>query len=102
LTREKFNVRVNWNHVSRQPQQLVAPGLSIEPDARSYRAARDSVDLSGEYNLTRQLSLYANFRTSGGQVQDLERYGSSTPAHARLQRRISYGFLWTFGLRGSF
>jgi hypothetical protein len=35
-------------------------------------------------------------------VEDIERAGPSTPAHAQFRQREDFGSLWTFGVKGTF
>jgi TonB-dependent receptor len=102
LTREKYNARINWNYRGRQRRGVVASGASIEPGTYNWGAKRLYTDVSGEYNLSRRLALFANLRNIGDTTEDMEVAGPSTPPHAQFRQRLDFGSLWTFGLKGTF
>jgi TonB-dependent receptor len=102
LTRERFNVRMNWNYRGRSRQAQVAAGRSIEAGTYNWGAPRLYVDVLGEYYFRKRLAVFANLRNIGAVEQDTEVYGPSTPSVARLRLRLDSGSLWTFGVKGSF
>jgi iron complex outermembrane recepter protein len=102
LTREKFNVRANWNYRGRQREGLLATGQGIEPGTYNWTSKRMQVDLLGEYNLARDLALFANLRNIGDASLDSKVAGPNTPAYAQLNSRAQLGALWTFGVKGTF
>jgi iron complex outermembrane receptor protein len=102
LTRDRYNVRANWNYRGRNRQDLVAAGRSIQPDTYNWGRARLYTDVLGECHIRKNLSLFANLRNIGAVDQNLEIYGPSTPPVARLRSRLDSGSLWTFGLKGTF
>ena len=79
----------------------VAPGASIEPGTYNWQPPSTFVDVIGEYNLRRNLSVYANLRNVTDQGATTEIYGPSTPRHARFFQTTKYGALWTFGVNWS-
>lgn len=101
FTREKYNLRVNVNHRSRIRLNAVAPGASIEPGTFNWQPPSTFVDVIGEYNLRRNLSIYANLRNVTDQGATTEIYGPSTPRNARFFQTTKYGSLWTFGVNWS-
>lgn len=102
LTRSKFNVRANWNYRGRQRENPVAESTSIGPGTYNWTAKRYSYDLLGEYQLTKRLALFANFRNVNDAPLTREIAGPQTPAHAYLDQNVEYGALWTFGIKGAF
>jgi iron complex outermembrane recepter protein len=102
LARERFNVRANWNYRGRQRNALLASAAGIEPGTYNWTAKRMSLDLLGEYNLTRHLALFANLRNVGDAPNDSKTAGPNTPAYAQFTGRAQLGALWTFGLKGTF
>jgi TonB-dependent receptor len=102
LTREKYNLRINWNYRGRQRRAIVASGPSIEPGTFNWGLKRLYIDVSGEYSLTRRIALFTNLRNIGDATEDTEIAGPSTPAHAQFRSRLDFGSLWTFGLKGTF
>ncbi len=102
LTREKYNLRINWNYRGRQRRAIVASGASIEPGTYNWGLKRLYIDVSGEYSLTRRLALFTNLRNINDATEDTEISGPSTPAHAQFRSRLDFGSLWTFGVRGTF
>ncbi len=101
LSREKYKLRANWNYRGRARNSLVT-GRSIGPSTYNWDSKRLYLDLSGEYSLTKQLALFANLRNVGDAGTDSGRAGPSTPEHAELRVRETWGSLWTFGLKGTF
>ena len=101
LSRPQYNVRLNWNYLSRQRRGIVN-GRSIEPGTYNWGSKRSYIDVSGEYSITRRLALFANLRNINKPVDDVEITGPNTPAHAQLRQRQDFGSLWTIGLKGSF
>ncbi len=101
LSRPQYNVRLNWNYLSRQRRGIVN-GRSIEPGTYNWGSKRYYIDVSGEYSITRRLALFANLRNINKPVDDVEITGPNTPAHAQLRQRQDFGSLWTVGLKGSF
>jgi len=101
LSRPKYNVRLNWNYLSRQRRGVVN-GRSLEAGTYNWGSKRSYIDVSGEYSITRRLALFANLRNINKPVDDVEISGPNTPAHAQLRQRADFGSLWTFGVKGSF
>ena len=101
LSREKYNVRLNWNYVGRQRRGVIT-GRGIEADTYTWGAKRSYIDLTGEYSLTRRLALFANLRNVNDPTDDVEIHGPTTPAAAQFRQRAEFGSLWTLGLKGTF
>jgi len=101
FTRESYNLRVNVNHRGRTRLSAVAAGASIEPGTYNWQPPSTFVDVIGEYNLRRNLSVYANLRNVTDQGATTEIYGPSTPRNARFFQTTRYGSLWTFGVNWS-
>lgn len=102
LARERYHLRANWNYRGRQRLDRVAAGASIEPGTYNWGLKKLSLDLQGEYHLTRFVTVFANLRNIGNATEDFEIAGPSTPPHAQFRSRQDFGSLWTFGLKGSF
>ncbi|MES2694497.1 MAG: TonB-dependent receptor [Verrucomicrobiota bacterium] len=102
LTRPKYNLRVNWNFTSRQRVNAIAPGLSIDPGTFTWTSERLYMDVSGEYNLTKHFTLFANLRNLTGVFDDTQVEGPNTPEVAQLRQRFDLGSLWTFGVKARF
>lgn len=101
LSREKYNLRLNWNYLGRQRRGEVT-GRSIEPGTYTWGSKRSYIDLTGEYSLTRRFSVFTNLRSINAPTEDMEIEGPSTPAEAQLRSRAEFGSLWTLGLKGTF
>ena len=101
LSRPKYNLRLNWNYLSRQRRGVVN-GRSIEANTYNWGSKRSYIDISGEYSLTRHLGLFANLRNINKPADDAEITGPTTPAHAQLRQRQDFGSLWTIGVKGTF
>ena len=102
LTREKYNLRVNWNYRGRQRQAPVAESTSIGPGTFNWGSKRLYVDVLGEYYFWKRVGLFVNLRNVGAAVEDTEVAGPLTPAHAQFRLRIDYASLWTIGLKATF
>ena len=101
LSRERYNVRLNWNYLGRQRRGIVT-GRGIEPGTYTWGSKRSYIDLTGEYSLTRRLSVFANLRNINDPTDDVEIHGPTTPAEAQFRQRAEFGSLWTLGLKGTF
>ncbi len=101
FTRQKYNLRVNANHRGRTRLNAVTAGASIEPGTFNWQPPSTFVDVIGEYNLGKNLSIYANLRNVTDQGATSEIYGPSTPRNARFYQTTKYGSLWTFGINWS-
>jgi len=101
LSREKYNVRLNWNYLGRQRRGIVT-GRSIEAGTYTWGSKRSYIDVTGEYSLTRRLALFANLRNVNDPTDDVEIHGPTTPAAAQFRQRAEFGSLWTLGLKGTF
>ncbi|MDO8544789.1 MAG: carboxypeptidase regulatory-like domain-containing protein [Opitutaceae bacterium] len=101
LSREKYNLRLNWNYLGRQRRGLVT-GRGIGPNTFIWGSKRSYIDLTGEYSISRNLALFANLRNINDPTDDQETAGPETPAHAQFRQRQDFGSLWTVGLKGRF
>jgi len=101
LSRERYNVRLNWNYIGRQRRGLVT-GRGIEPSTFIWGLKRSYIDLTGELSLTRNFALFANLRNINDPTDDQETAGPSTPAVAQFRQRVDFGSLWTLGVKGTF
>jgi hypothetical protein len=80
----------------------VAAGQSIEPGTYFWGSKRLFIDVIGEYNLTKQISVFGNIRNLHDTPEDFSREGPSTPEVAQFRQRDRYGALWIFGVKGTF
>mgnify|MGYP000990966943 CR=1 FL=1 len=101
LSREKYNVRLNWNYLGRQRRGLVT-GRSIEPSTFIWGLKRSYIDLTAEYSVRRNFALFANLRNINDPTDDQETAGPNTPAEAQFRQRQDFGSLWTIGVKGTF
>ena len=101
LTRETYNVRLNWNYLGRQRRGPVT-GRSIEAGTFTWGSKRSYIDVTAERSLGRRFALFANLRNVNDPTDDVEIHGPSTPAAAQFRQRAEFGSLWTFGVKGSF
>jgi len=101
LTRPKYNLRLNWNYASRQRVNAIV-GSGIAPGTFTWNSARLYLDVSGEYTLTRNFTLFANLRNVTGVYDDVVVEGPNTPPIAQLRSRFDLGSLWTFGVKARF
>ncbi len=101
LSREKYNLRLNWNYLGRQRRGIVT-GRSIEPNTFTWGSKRSYIDVTGEYSLRKNFALFANLRNINDPTDDTEIAGPNTPAEAQFRQRAEFGSLWTLGVKGSF
>ncbi|MBL9209312.1 MAG: TonB-dependent receptor [Opitutaceae bacterium] len=102
FARGKGALRAKWNYTSRARRGLVAAGRGIESSTYNWRSERLLLDVSGDYALTRRVTLFFNLSNLNDDPVINEIAGPSTPALARNQQYSLWGSLWTFGLKGSF
>ncbi len=102
LTRPKYNLRANWNYASRQRVDRIAVGPGIAPGTFTWNSARLYLDLSGEYTVTKNFTLFANLRNVTGVYDDVVVEGPNTPPIAQLRSRFDLGSLWTFGVKARY
>lgn len=101
LSREKFNVRANWNYRGMSRGDPVT-GRGIAPGTFSWTSKLLFLDLQGEFVLRKGLSVFASFRNIGDATNDTQIFGPNTPELAQFRQRTTYGSLWSFGVRGTF
>ena len=101
LTRERFNLRANWNYRGKQRVGAVT-GAGIEPGVFNWWAKRLYIDLNGEFKLTRRFALFASLRNVGDATEDLKIFGPNTPAYATFRQREDFASLWTMGVKATF
>jgi hypothetical protein len=101
LTRERFNLRLNWSYRGRQRGNPVAAGLGIAEGTYNWTSKRLAVDLLGEYYFRKGLALFTNLRNLRDQPLDNKAAGPSTPAYAQFRGRSQNAALWTFGVKGT-
>ena len=101
LTRQRYNIRLNWNYRGRAREDAVT-GRSIEPGTYNWTSKFLFLDVQAEYFVRKNLAVFANLRNVGDATNDTQIYGPSTPEVARFRQRTTYGSLWSFGVKGSF
>lgn len=101
LSREKFNLRANWNYRGRNRQDPVT-GRSIEAGTYTWGSKQLFLDLQAEFLVRKRFALFANFRNVNDATNDAQIFGPSTPEVAQFKQRTTYGSLWSFGVKGSF
>jgi iron complex outermembrane recepter protein len=100
LDRPKFSVRFNWNYRGRQRQGAVGGGA--EPGTYAYAHPRLTMDIDGEYRISRAIGFFLGARNVTGEPFISERYGPNTVPYARRYQRDDYGIAISAGLKGSF
>ena len=98
----RFLLRVTWNRAALRPGGLVATSATIPAGTQDFRAPQTIVNASGEFRLTKRLSLFA----TAGNLTDAPfttlRYAPHTPGYARIRNPISNSVDMTCGIKGSF
>lgn len=67
-----------------------------------YYAPRWNVDLSGDYKISKALSLFASVRNLLNKEQVIERFNAATPDYAHGFREEKFGVSISAGVKGSF
>ncbi len=101
LTREKFNVRFNWNYRGKRRGAAVT-GAGLPEDNYTWIPERLTLDAQAEVFIYKRIALFGSLRNVTNEPEDTHIYNDLTPGVARFRNRIDYGALWTFGLRGTF
>ena len=99
ITRNPVTFALKWNGRGDQRQAVSA---AQGPDAYLYQEKRTTTDLNVTYQFTRALQLFANGRNIFNVHYNLMRFGSQTPAYAKISSTNSYGVQWAFGVKGTF
>jgi TonB-dependent receptor len=100
-SRDRFTGRVGVNLRGRE-RAAAYTGAGAEPGTYNYKNPRDYVDVSAEYRFSRRFAVFGSARDLLGVYNDFERYGPSTPQHARLRLRQDIGTLVNVGLKAEF
>ena len=102
LSRDRFNVKFNWNSISRARSSYFTAGSGIEENTYTWTPSFILMDLYGEFRLNRNLSLFTNLRNLTNPPKDNQRYGPNTPNYARNVNRVMTNAAWTIGIKGTF
>jgi TonB-dependent receptor len=100
ITRNPATLMLKWNGRGEQIRRTAVAALG--PDAYEYQEKRTTMDVNFTYQFRRYISLFANGRNVFNVHYNLLRYGSQTPAYAKISSTNSYGVQWTFGVKGTF
>lgn len=101
FARPRFSLHMNWNWRTRQRGDLIT-GASIGPDTHQWSPKQRYMDISAEFFLRKNISVYASLRNVTDVTENAQIYGPLTPAVNRLTSRTDYGALWQFGVKGLF
>ncbi|MEI6467023.1 MAG: TonB-dependent receptor, partial [Verrucomicrobiota bacterium] len=99
MTRNPVTFSLKWNGRGEQRQ---AASSAQGTDAYLYQEKRTTTDVNLTFQLTRWLQLFANGRNIFNVHYNLMRYGSQTPAYAKISSTNAYGVQWAFGVKGTF
>ncbi len=99
FNRKPFSVMAKWNYRGRQRQGRV---LAFGADAFEYAKARTRLDVNIDYELRRNLFLYFSGQNVFDVPETLLRFGSQTPAYARVSQVLTTGVQLTLGFKGTF
>ena len=67
-----------------------------------YYAPRTFVDFSGEFKLTKNVSLFGGVRNLLNKPQVIQRFSAASPAYAANYRQEEFGIACSVGLKGTF
>ena len=99
---QRLRVALNWNHVGLTRTSQIANTPTVGPSVWSYNAPSTRVDGSGEFRLTRTLSLFAAAKNLLNTKREFLRYGPTTPYYARQNQSSETGVSWSLGVKGTF
>jgi iron complex outermembrane recepter protein len=99
FSRKPFNLMLKWNHRGLQRLARVA---ALGPDAFEHAKARTRLDVNIDYQLRPNLFLYMSGQNVFDVPETLLRYGSQTPAYARVSQVLTTGVQLTLGIKGSY
>ncbi len=89
--------RWNWRGLQRN-----GPFAALGPDSFNYLRARTHLDVSVDWQIRRKLAVFGSVRNVFNVPNLAMRYGSLTPAHARMFMVSEFGAQITAGIKGSF
>jgi TonB-dependent receptor len=101
LTRQKYNLRMNWNYRGLARGDPVT-GRSIQPGTFNWTSKLLFIDVQGDYVLRKGLTVFAALRNISDTPNDTKIYNPATPLVARFRQRTYYDSLWSFGVKGTF
>jgi len=99
IAKSRATFIAKWNHRGEQ-KSVSYPDMG--PDAFRFPQPRTQLDLSFDYRIGRQTSMYFNLRNATDAVQKEDAYGPQTPAYAREFNHGLFGRAFTLGVKGSF
>lgn len=98
-SRSPVTVMARWNWRGLQRNGAFA---ALGTDSFNYVRARTHLDVSVDWQLRRNLALFVSARNVFNVPAEAMRYGSLTPAYARMFMVSEFGAQITAGLKGSF
>jgi outer membrane receptor protein involved in Fe transport len=99
FARSPVTVMARWNWRSLQRNGAFA---ALGTDSFNYVRARTHLDVSVDWQVRRNLALFFSVRNVFNVPNEAMRYGSLTPAYARMFMVSEFGAQITAGLKGSF
>jgi TonB-dependent receptor len=102
-----FNINLNYR--GRQKGTVIT-GPALQTGAQygattgfyEYYAPRVNVDLSAEYKISKQFSIFAGARNIFNKEQIIQRYSDVSPAYSAGFRQEEFGIQLSMGVKGSF
>jgi outer membrane receptor for ferrienterochelin and colicin len=102
FARNKFSARVNWNQRGRTRLALQAVSATVPSGTYLYLSPRATVSADFEYRMSKRLSFSGTATNLTDTPVLYERYGPSTPDHAKKYRLMLSGPEFTLGIKGTF
>ena len=99
LVKNPLTLMAKWNW---RGEQKSTAFVGLGPDAFSYTAPRTQLDLNLDYQFGKRLSFFVNARNVFDIRNVVQRYGSETPAYAKVFSSADYGVQLGAGIKGSF
>jgi iron complex outermembrane receptor protein len=102
FSRSRYRLNMSWNYRSRTRVGLFSTGPGIRSDTHNFSPKRLTIDVLGEYKLSKHFALTASIRNLNDAFTDFATYNPSTPSYARLRQRTDYSAAWSFGLKATY
>src|SRR5206468_3564327 len=99
FSRQQLVIMAKWNW---RGEQKNAAYPSAGPDGYNYNGARTQLDLNLDYQFAKRLSVFLNARNVFDVRAEALRYGSQTPAYAKVILSAEYGVQLGAGVKGTF
>lgn len=109
FNKDAYSFNLTFNYRGRQkgssataPSAQTGAQYGATTGFNEYFAPRTFVDFSGEYKLSKNLSLFGGVRNLLNKAQILQRYNDASPGYSKDYRQEEFGISCSIGLKGTF